>query len=222
MKDRSQSTESAGDDVLARTWVREVAGVFHTADTLEQAIGLLETEGFDRADIDIMGDAEAISERLGKLYVPVEERPDLPGMPRRAFIGRDDVETATVTVAGTLFAIGAMAATIGVVASGGGLAVALLAAAAAGSATGGLGALATNAIGHKEAQAHDLQLQAGGIVLWVRVRDDEQVRKAQAILRDSGADTVRTHVIQLEKHLADVPLARFNPDPWLGADREPN
>jgi hypothetical protein len=166
-----------------------------------------------------MGDAKAIEERLGKVYVPAAERPDIPGAPRRAYVGRDDVENATAAVAGTLFGFGALAATAAVVASGGGLALAFLAAAAAGTAAGGLGAIATHAMGKEQADALDLQLQSGGIVLWVRVHDNESEEKAKAILRDAGADAVRTHEIQVEKRLADLPLADFNPDPWLGEDR---
>ena len=91
------------DDVLDRLVVREVAAVFHREDVLEDAIQALLHAGFDRSDIDIMGDMETVRQRLGALYVPSEEISDVPGTPRRAYIARDDIATATAGVAGMLF-----------------------------------------------------------------------------------------------------------------------
>ena len=71
------------DDVLERRVIREVAAVFHREEILEDAIQALLLAGFDRGDIDIMGDIETVRRRLGALYVPPEEIADVPGAPGR-------------------------------------------------------------------------------------------------------------------------------------------
>jgi hypothetical protein len=73
------------DDVERRV-IREVAAVFHREEILEDAVQALLHTGFDRSDIDIMGDIETVRRRLGELYVPSEEIADVPGAPRRAYI----------------------------------------------------------------------------------------------------------------------------------------
>ncbi len=206
------------DEVLERRVVREVASVFHREESLEDAIQALLHAGFDRGDIDIMGDYETVRRRLGALYVPSEEMADVPGTPRRAYIARDDIATATAGVAGMLFYVGAAAAAMTVVASGGSLALVAAAAAAAGVVGAGIGASAVHHLGKKQAEDLEIQLMSGGIVLWVRARDPEKEAQAQDILARVGGEAIRVHEIEIEKHLDDLPLANLKPDPWLGGE----
>ena len=71
------------DDVLERHVIHEVAAVFHREEILEDAMQALLHAGFDRSDIDLMGDIETVRRRLGALHVPPEEIA-VPGAPRRA------------------------------------------------------------------------------------------------------------------------------------------
>lgn len=206
------------DDVLERRVIREVAAVFHREEILEDAIQALLLAGFDRGDIDIMGDIETVRRRLGALYVPPEEIADVPGAPRRAYIARDDIATATAGVAGMLFYLGAATAAMTVVASGGSLALVAAAAAAAGTVGAGIGAAAIHLLGKKQAEELELQLMAGGIVVWVRVRYPEKEAQAQEILAKFGGEAIRVHEIEIDKRLADLPLSKFKPDPWLGGE----
>lgn len=206
------------DDVLERRVIREVAAVFHREEILEDAIQALLLAGFDRGDIDIMGDIETVRRRLGALYVPPEEIADVPGAPRRAYIARDDIATATAGVAGMLFYLGAATAAMTVVASGGSLALVAAAAAAAGTVGAGIGAAAIHLLGKKQAEELELQLMAGGIVVWVRVRYPEKEAQAQEILARFGGEAIRVHEIEIDKRLADLPLSKFKPDPWLGGE----
>lgn len=201
--------------MLERLVVREVAAVFHREESLEDAIQELLHAGFDRGDIDIMGDFETVRQRLGALYVPSEEIADVPGTPRRAYIAHDDIATATAGVAGMLFYLGAATAAMTVVASGGSLALAAAAAAAAGAVGAGIGASAIRLLGKRQAEELELQLMAGGIVVWVRARDPEKEAQAQEILARSGGEAIRVHDIEIDKRLDDLPLSKFKPDPWL-------
>jgi hypothetical protein len=74
---------------------------------------------------------------------------DIPKVPRRAFVAREDTRLVTANIAGILTYIGATAAALGVVASGGTLLLAVAAAAAGGATAGGIGALIARAIGRK-------------------------------------------------------------------------
>ncbi len=205
------------EDVERRV-MREVAAVFHREEILEDAVQALLHAGFDRSHIDIMGDIETVRRRLGELYVPSEEIADVPGAPRRAYITRDDITTATASVAGMLFYLGAATAAMTVVASGGSLALVAAIAAAAGTTGAGIGAAAIHHLGKKQAEDLELQLTGGGIVVWVRVHNREMEERAQEVLAKSGGDAIRMHEIEIEKRLDDLPLSKFNPDPLLGIE----
>ncbi len=150
--------------------------------------------------------------------MPSEDIADVPGAPRRAYITRDDITTATASVAGMLFYLGAATAAMTVVASGGSLALVAAIAAAAGTTGAGIGAAAIHHLGKKQAEDLELQLTGGGIVVWVRVHNREMEERAQEVLAKSGGDAIRMHEIEIEKRLDDLPLSKFNPDPLLGIE----
>lgn len=204
------------DTTIERARVREVAGVFPARDALDAAVDALLLAGFDRADIDLMAGLDAIEQKLGAVYVPAKELADVPQAPRRAFVAREDVATTLAGAAGLLIYVGATAAALGVVASGGTLALALAAATAGGAVGGGIGALAARLLGQEQAKELETQMAAGGLVLWVRVRSPDQEQKAQQILVGNGAEAVRVHEIEIDKRLEDLPLSSLRPDPWLG------
>jgi hypothetical protein len=175
--------------------------------------------GFDQSDIDLMATADAVKEKLGDVYLSAKELADDPRVPRRAYVAREGVRTALGFVAGMLTYVGATAAALGVVASGGAVAASLAAAAVGAAAGGSAGALIAKLIGSKRAKELETQMALGGLVLWVRVRSPEHEASAQKILHDHGADAVRVHEIEMEKRLEDIPLSSLRPDPWLGDDR---
>lgn len=205
------------DAVIARAKVREVAGVFHSRQQIEEAITNLLSAGFDRADIDLMASAQAVREKLGGAYASVEELADVPDVPRKSFIARDDVTTMVASVAGILTFIGATASATAVVASGGAVALAAVAALVGGGLTGGTGAfLIHKLVDQQWGEELETLMEAGGMVLWVRVHNPEQEKKAIDILRNCGGEAVRVHEIELDKRLEDIPLSSIKPDPLLG------
>jgi hypothetical protein len=216
----SQSSADVEDDVVDTVKVREVAGVFHTREAVEAAVGDLTLAGFDRADIDFMASVDAVKQKLGTVFLPAEELADAPRAPRRAFVGREDQVVPTALATGILTYIGATVGALGVVASGGALALAAAAAAAGGAVAGGLGGLVLSRyLEEKQADELEALMVAGGLVLWVRVRSPEQEKKAQEILRKHGGEAVRVHEIAVAKRVADIPLSQIRPDPWLGSER---
>jgi hypothetical protein len=211
--------DEGSDTVIERVKVREVAGVFHSRDAMDDAVSDLLLAGFDRADIDLMASAEAVRQKLGSAYVATEELPDVPQVPRQAFVAREDLPIVASTAAGMLTFVGATAAALAVVASGGALAMAVAAAAAGGAAGGFGGLLFARYLGKEAAQKLEGHLTRGGLVLWVRVRDPEREAQAIEILHRHHAEAVRVHEIEIDKRLADLPLSSMRPDPWLGEER---
>jgi hypothetical protein len=208
------------DEVIERVGVREVAGVFHSYDALDAAADDLLQAGFDRADIDIIGDLRTVDQRLGHVYVAPEEMADVPLVPRRPYMRRDDVAGAASVVAGVLAAAGGLAVAYEIVASGGRPSLVIAAAMVAALAAGGVAAgIVARRLGRKAPPGMEWLAPERGIIIWVRVRSAEQENAAQEILRRHGAQAVRVHEIEIDKRAEDLPLASLRPDPWLGSER---
>lgn len=210
---------SSGSDteVLERVKVREVAGILRSRDTLDAAVGDLLSSGFDRADLDVVVGTEA-RRRLGGAEVPAEEIPEVPGVPRQPVIAREDlVLVFSLVLAVVVFAAAAAAAWL-VVASGGELVWAGVAAVVSAVAATALGAQLARIFTRKQIRELEAQLIEREIVLLVRVRSPEEEAKAAHILQDHGAQAVRAHEIAIDKRLEDLPLHSLRPDPWLGEE----
>jgi hypothetical protein len=208
---------TVGSKVIEKVKVREVGGIFHSRDILASAVDALLLSGFDRADIDIIVGGRLARERLG-VHVSIEELPEVPGVPRQPFFGSEDIiEVAALVFAIVIFAGAGIAGWI-VVASGGSMVWAGVAAAIGAAAAGGIGALVARAFTRKHARELVAQSAARDVVLCVRVRSPEQEAKAQDILITHGAEAVRPHELQIEKHLQDLPLHSLRVDPWLGEE----
>jgi hypothetical protein len=211
---------TAGIKVIDKVKVREVAGIFHSRDALAPAVDALLLAGFDRADIDVIIGGPLAREKLGGVHVSIDELPEVPGVPRQPFIVREDLVEVLALAFAILIFIGAALAGWIVVATSGSLAWAAVAVAAAigAVAAAGIGGLIARAFARKHARELLAQSAAREFVLCVRVRSLEQEAKAQEILTGNGAEAVRSHEIQIEKHLKDLPLHSLRVDPWLGEE----
>jgi hypothetical protein len=214
---RSEPVDSKSD-VLERTKVREVAGVFHSPKALEAAIEDLRSAGFDRADIDRLAGLDKVYKRFNT-YVAAEEMADLTPTPREPIFTRDDITLGVVLTASLAgAAVGTTVALI-VIASGGDGWTAGIAGALLGIGAGGVVApVLARLFRRDQLRGLDWMQFERGIVLWVRTRSREQEDMAQEILRRNGGKAVRVHEIELEKRAEDLPLSTLRPDPWLGSE----
>jgi hypothetical protein len=195
--------------------VREAVGLFHSEDELEDAIEALELAGFDRAQINLLAAQRSAEERLRHRITDQRELEDSDAAPLGVHADRHEVAEGKAALVSGLALVGSFAAIGAVVATGGGLAAVIAAAAVAGGAGGGIGGLIARTVGQHRAQEIEAQLAAGGLLLWVELRSPEQEQKAIEILkRHSAADV---HVHELRRHWGDedVPLRRWQPDPFL-------
>jgi hypothetical protein len=204
------------DTIIDRVRVREVAGIFRSQEQADAAVAALLSSGFDRADVDIATREDA-RQRLG-IDVPPEELPEVPGVPRRPVIGREDVVLVSGTVVGIAAFAGAALGAGSVIADGGGAAAAIVTALSGAVLFAGIAAWILEMIRRRNTSEFDLPA-AAELILLVRARSPEREEKAQQMLREYGAEAVRVHEIEIEKRLEDVPLSSLRVDPWLGDER---
>ena len=197
---------------------REAVAVFADPDALEAAVTALEIAGFDRAAISVLGAAEKVRERIGRIYETVREIEDDPRVPRAAFISRGSrLEGAAAAVIAPFY-LGGLTGAAAIVAAGGALAAAIAGTILAGAVGGGLGALLIFAVArHHAAQIAD-QVAHGGLVLWVRARTETAAARALDILRRSGGTDVHLHHLSKTWSAADRPLSEARVDPFLEAE----
>lgn len=206
-------------EALETVRVREVVGIVKTRDALDRLVDELTTNGFDRADIDLMASRSVVMRELKAYYTDPVSAAENPDAPRRDLIKTDDEVSTTALVFGTLITIGTLGATVPIVASGGALAVAAAAALAGGAAAAGLATVIKKRLVNagEDIDLED-ELRTSGLVVLVRIRDERGEQMAQEIMRRCGAERVHVHEVELKKTLDDIPLSSINPDPWLGED----
>ncbi|BCI72493.1 hypothetical protein SPKIRA_33230 [Sphingomonas paucimobilis] len=209
-------SESPELNIVQTVRVREVVGTVHNLELLESMVVALSAAGFDKSDIDLMASREAVLGKLPAIYADPISLAEIPDLPRRELVTRDEGTTVTGLVFGTLMPLAALGAALPVVASGGALAAVLAATAAGGAAGAGIARVVRKVIlGGVGAEALERDIRGGGLVVFVRARDAAAEERAQEIMRKAGALNVHIHEIELNKRLDESPLAQIQPDPWL-------
>jgi hypothetical protein len=200
---------------LETTRVREVVGVVDRREALDTLVEQLLLAGVDRSRISLMASREAILHKLNHYYMEPTVLAEVPGLPRRDLVTRDDETGLTALLFGTLLSVVVLGAGVTVVASGGALAAALAAAGVGGAlATSVAHVLKHRVIGESDPDAIEMDLMAGGLLVFVRLPTLADEGKVEAIVREH-ARNVHVHEIELPKTLLDIPLGQINPDPWL-------
>ena len=153
--------------------VGEVVGLFGDRDTFDAAVAALLAAGFERSDLSVLASHESL-DAAGR-----------PGKPWRE---------ALLALTGELKYEGPLVASGAIFLAGGPLAATI--AAVIGAAVGGIAAkdLLEEITAKPHTEDFARSLQAGSVIVWVRVADDAQCDHALALLRESGAANV--HVVQ--------------------------
>ena len=177
-----------------RSSAREVVGVFADARTLDAATSALLASRFEEAQISLLAGEKAIVEKLGHKYERVEELEDDPKAPRilyRAF------DTQKTVILGSLAAIGALA-TAGAIFAGGAALAATLASGVIGAEAGAfLGGVLGDFVDDRHAAYLKNQLDHGGLLLFVRTRDEAEESVAKEILRRHSGRDVHTRPLSI-------------------------
>jgi len=178
---------------MADTAIREAVGVFHDPRSLQSAVDALLIAGFDRSYLSMLADRRRVEAKLGHAIESVAELEDDSEVPTRAFIGIDSLTEGKGVLFGVPFYVGACAAAILVLASGGTIVTAFIAAAVIGAVCTVIGIVLARVLARRQAQRLSEQLERGGLLLWVRTPTPEDERRAIEALRVNGADDVHIH-----------------------------
>jgi len=172
---------------------REAVAVFEDVGDLDEAVHALLEAGFHYHDLSLLADRRTVERKLGHAYEKVEELEDDPEVPRVAYRRPLDPAAAegnyigAINWAPPLLAAGAVVASTGLIT---GLVV--------GAAVAG--GLAANVLGHVIDQRHanwlQEQLDHGGILLWVRLKDEEAAELAVHILTRHAVHDVHIHTVE--------------------------
>ena len=179
----------------AEATVREAVAVFHDAASFEAAVDDLLSSGFDRADLSLIAGEDAVTNKLGHVYRKAAEVEDDAAVPRAAYVEHESFGDATGAFIGGLSYLGAMVTAGALVASGGTIAGAIVAAALAGSAGGLIGSVFGDLLEDRHARHLKRQLDRGGLLLWVRTATPAQENRATSILKRHSAHDVHVHDI---------------------------
>lgn len=178
---------------------REAVGYFQTAETLQDSIDELLSAGFDRAELSLLASEQAIDEKLGHHYEKVADLEDDASVPRECYVSTESRGDAEGALVGGPLYVGGVAAIGAVVASGGTLAAAISAAAMAGGVGGLIGAVLAAFVERHHADYIQEQLDHGGLLLWVRVRDAVHEERAVDILKKHSGKDVHVHEIPISR-----------------------
>ncbi|MBD1548918.1 hypothetical protein [Roseibium aggregatum] len=200
--------------------VRELVARFDDAETFEDAVEQVEMAGIDRADISMIASQDAIVEKLGHIYRNVRDLEDDARVPQTVNFDRHELAEGKAAIIGFPVYIGGAGAGLAVVASGGTLAIAAVLAAAGAAAGAGIGAIFAHAIDKRHADTLEQHLAEGGLLVWVRLRDETREAEIEKLLKACGGRDVHGHSLKRYWGTDDVPLHDFNPDPLL--EKGPN
>lgn len=176
--------------------VREAVGVFGDARDLEQAVQDLLTSGFNQEDVSVLAREETVSAQLGHRLRDIREVEDDPEAPRRAWAGPESRTQGRGALAGVMGYVGAVTAGGLAFAVGGPVSAVVAAGLVAGGAMGAAGVALGNLLDRRFADSLRNQLEHGGILLWVHVRDPEQERAAVEVLNRHAARDVHVHELR--------------------------
>ncbi len=175
--------------------VREAVGVFHSAEELQAAIDELLQSGFHRAELSLLASEHAVDQKLGHRYRKVSSLADDPIIPRAAYVSPEAIGGAEGGLIGVLMYVGAVAAAGAIVASGGTLTAAILGAALTGGAGSLIGSLLARWVGEDHGRHLQVQVDRGGLLLWVRTWDAGDEERAMRILKSHSGDQVHVHAL---------------------------
>jgi hypothetical protein len=166
--------------------VHEAVALFDDQEKLHAAISELVRAGVDRADISLLAQEDRAERDLA--HEDTGNLAEDPDAPRAAPITDTDVRQGR-TLATSLGAVIAAFAASGItVLSGGAAAAAIAAAVAAGGGIGAVGAALGRVAGGDRARFLQEQIDRGGILLWVKIKNASVERRIEEILaRHDGA-----------------------------------
>jgi len=192
--------------------VREAVALFADEDMLESALLGLQEHGVDRSRLSVLGQLPA-RDKAGRSRNWIRHLVDLEHAPHGAPVDRGEVAEAKTAVIAIPGFGGVMSGLIAVMAGGGALGAAIGVAVLLGALGSGMGFVLSRTMDHRHKENVASQIEAGGLVLWVKLAaDDEAVLKQ---LEEAGGKSVHVSERRYNWGALDVPFHDTQPDPFL-------
>ncbi len=173
--------------------VPEAVGVFDKFEDLQAAFYDLRMVGFSRFDLSLLAGQEVLQEKLGKKYWYASDLEDDPNVPRAAFVSEEAIGELEGAIAGGFVFLGSVIAMTAMLTPASTLAASIAAIAIGGSPGAVIGTLLARRVGKHHKDYYTNQIDQGGILLWVRVRDKEREDLAVKIMKGHSGRDVHVH-----------------------------
>jgi VIT1/CCC1 family predicted Fe2+/Mn2+ transporter len=173
--------------------IPEAVGVFDTFEDLQKAFYDLRMVGIHHSDISLLADEKTLKEKLGKAYWRSSDLEDDPQAPRAHFVSEEAIGELEGAIAGGFFFVGSYIAMAAMLTPASTLAASIAAIAIGGSPAAVIGTLLARRVGKHHKDYYARQIEHGGILLWVRVRDKEREELAVKIMQGHSGRDVHVH-----------------------------
>ena len=177
------------------TAIREVVAAFDSREALENAIEDLQSHGFDRSQLSLLASQSTVEDELRRPLDDTHELAADPDAPRSEPLAKTDVGNVAGVTVGAPAAFAALTAAGAAAALTGGVAGIAIAALAAGGGVGALGGFLAKKYDDHVAADLQTQIEHGGILLWVSLRDPGQEEEARRLLARHAKGEIRAHDI---------------------------
>ena len=173
--------------------VPEAVGVFSTFKDLQGAYYDLLMVGFSRYDISLLARQKVLEEKLGKAFWRASDLEDDPDAPRAAFVSEEAIGELEGAISGGFVFLGSFIALTAMLTPASTVAASIAAIAIGGSPAAVIGTLLARRVGTRHKDYYANQIEHGGILLWVRVRDKEREDLAVKIMKGHSGLDVHVH-----------------------------
>lgn len=173
--------------------IKEVVGIFNDNTKLQSAIFDLSSSGFGRHKFSIIASPDSVKDQFDIENINISLIEDNKNTPRVTNIAPEDVGIAEGAIIGASMLAGAATALITV----GSVAIsAIIPAAIVGTSAGGaVGTILAKKLGEKYDASIEEKIDAGGIILWVNIENDDELEKTITIFSKYDATDIHSHEI---------------------------
>ena len=170
----------------------EIVGIFNSRKDLEKAIDELYKEGIDYSDLSVLAKEDKLKENSVSNLTSEQLAQD-HNTPKAPYIANENIGVAQGGIIGGLMYVGTLAAASVIIAAGGGIAATLTTAALAGGASTYLGVALSKILGENHAKYHEEQLNNGGLILWVNMKQYQKEQQIKDIMSRNSAHHIESH-----------------------------
>jgi hypothetical protein len=160
-----------------------LTAIFDDAGRFRDVLHALLAAGFDESDVSILAPHEALADHFDNRIPAPERLAERPDTPREDLAPETAVAAAAHAIAEGLSMIGTVGAAGMAYAVGGPVGVATMTSAAVESSVEGV---LQGFVDESYSGRFEQNLADGGLVVWVRVRDDARAKAARTVLAEHG------------------------------------